>query len=163
MSWVDNTGLLWKYGTEQTVTSTGGEYVTTGELREIEIKVDLTTLTEAETIINDNIWFPAGVKIEEVEIYVDTAAATGTAIDIGLVRASDRTTEIDFDGIVAAAATATLTAGAKLRLIKGSTGVGALVTNGTAITNVGHITCSRTSATAFTAGVIRVRIRYSRA
>lgn len=162
MAWVDNTGLYQKYGTEQTVTSTGGEYRNNGGVREIEIKIDLTTLTEAETIINDNIWFPAGVVISEVEIYVDTAAATGTAIDIGLVRASDRTTEIDFDGIVAAAATATLTKGAKLVLVKGSTGVGALITNGTSIANVGHITVSRTSATAFTAGVIRVRIRYSR-
>lgn len=163
MSWVDNTGLLWKYGTEQTETSTGGEYVTTAGLREIEVKINLADLTEAETIINDNIFFPTGVKIEEVEIYVDTAAATGTAIDIGLVRASDRTTEIDFNGIVAAAATATLTAGARLTLVKGSTGVGALITNGTAISNVGHITASRTDSTAFTTGVIRVRIRYSRA
>lgn len=163
MSWVDNTGLLNKYGTEQTVTSTGGEYVTTGELREIEVKIDLTALTEDETVVNDNIFFPVGMKIEEVEIYVDTAAATGTGIDIGLVKSSDRTTEIDFDGIVAASLTATLTAGAKLKLIKGSTSVGALITNGTATTSVGQITCSRTSSTAFTAGVIRVRIRYSRA
>lgn len=162
MSWVDNTGLLWKYGTEQTTTSTGGEYRNNGGIREIEIKIDLTTLTETETIINDNIWFPSGVVISEVEIYVDTAAATGTGIDIGLVRSSDRTTEIDFDGIVAASLTATLTKGAKLNLVKGSTSVGALITNGTVTTNVGHITCSRTSATAFTAGVIRVRIRYSR-
>lgn len=162
MSWVDNTGLLNKYGTEQTVTSTGGEYKTFGEAREIEVKIDLTTLTEAETIINDNIFFPVGMVIQEVEIYVDTAAATGTGIDIGLIQ-TDRSTEIDYDGIVAASLTATLTKGAKLLLVKGSTSVGALITNGTTTTSVGHITCSRTSSTAFTAGVIRVRIRYTRA
>jgi len=161
MAWNDNAGLYQKYGTEQTVTSTGGEYRTTGAEREIEIRIDLTTLTESETVINDNIFFPTGVKIQEVEIYVETAAATGTAIDIGLVR-TDRTTEMDFDGIVAAMATASLTAGAKLRLVKGSTSVGAYITNGTTVPFVGHITCSRTSATAFTAGVIKVRIRYER-
>jgi hypothetical protein len=161
MAWMDNTGLYQKYGTEQTVTSTGGEYKTFGEHREIELRIDLTTLTEAETIINDNIFFPVGCKIESVQIYTETAAATGAAIDLGFVR-TDRTTEIDYDGVLAAVATATMTVGSTQQLIKGSTGVGALITNGTALTNVGQITCSRTTATAFTAGVIKVRIRYER-
>lgn len=161
MAWNDNTGLYQRYGTEQTVPLKGGEYRTNGAMREIEVKIDLTTLTETETILSDSIFFPTGVVISEVEIYVDTAAATGVAVDIGLIQ-TDRSTEIDYDGIVAAAATATLTKGAKLTLVKGSTGVGALITNGTSIANVGHITASRTTATAFTAGVIRVRIRYSR-
>lgn len=161
MAYMDNTGLYVKTGLEQTVPSTGGEYKTFGEHREIELKIDLTTLTEIETVINDNIFFPVGMKIESVTVYTDTAAATGTGIDLGLVR-TDRTTEIDFDGILAGVLTATLTAGSTQVLVKGSTGVGALITNGTVTSNVGHITCSRTSATAFTAGVIRVRIRYSR-
>lgn len=161
MAYMDNTGLYVKYGTEQTVATKGGEYVNDGADREIEFTVDLTTLTETETPLSDVVFFPAGMKITEVEIYVETAAATGTAIDIGLVR-TDRTTEIDFDGIVAAAATATLTVGSKLTLVKGSTGVGALITNGTPTPFVGYVTASRTTATAFTAGLLKVRVRYER-
>lgn len=161
MPYMDNTGLWVKYGTEQTAPSTGGEYKTFGEHRELEFKIDLTTLTEAETVLNDNVFWPVGMKIESVTVYTDTAAATGAGIDLGLVR-TDRTTEIDFDGILAGLATASMTAGSNQVLVKGSTGVGALLTNGTSVSNVGHITCSRTTATAFTAGVIRVRIRYSR-
>lgn len=160
-TWLDNGGLYQKYGVDQTTSGTGGEYRTNGAMREIEFYLNLVTLTETETVVDDNIFFPAGVKIQEVEIYVETAAATGTGIDIGLVR-TDRTTEIDFDGIVAASLTGTLTAGAKLLLVKGSTSVGAYITNGTSTPNVGHITASRTSATAFTAGLIKVRVRYER-
>lgn len=160
MAYMDSAGLYNKYGTEQTVPSTGGEYVTTGELREIEIKINLANLTVAETIQNDNLFVPAGMVIQEVEIYTDVAAATGVAIDLGLTR-TDRSTEIDFDGILAAYTTASMTAGSKVVLVKGSSLVGALV-GGSALANVGQISCSATTSTAFTAGTIRVRIRYFR-
>jgi hypothetical protein len=78
---------------------------------------------------------------------------------VGLVR-TDRTTEIDFDGILAAMPTATMTAGNKVTLVKGGTNVGALVGSGTSIANVGYITASATTATAFTAGVILLEIKY---
>ncbi len=159
-TWTNN-GLTKTFGPDRALPQKGGEYRTLGQDRQIEFRIDLTTLTEAETPLANTVFFPKGMKIKSVEIYVETAAATGVAIDIGLVR-TDRTTEIDFDGIVAAAATATLTAGAKLDLVKGSTGVGAYITNGTTLANVGYVTASRTTATAFTAGVIKVVIRYER-
>lgn len=161
MAWMDNTGLYQKYGTEQTETSTGGEYKTFAEAREIEVKIDLRDLTEAETIINDNIFFPKHMVIQEVEIYVDEAAATGVAIDMGLIE-TDRTTEIDYDAILKGVATATLTKGAKVLLVKGSSNVGDYITNGTVTSKVGHITMSRTTSTAFTTGILRIRIRYTR-
>lgn len=160
MAYMDNAGLYNKYGTEQTVPSTGGEYRTNAELREIEIKINLASLTVAETIQNDNLFVPAGMVIQEIEIYTDVAAATGVAIDLGLTR-TDRSTEIDFDGLLAAYTTASMTAGSKAVLVKGSSLVGALV-GGSALANVGYISCSATTSTAFTAGTIRVRIRYFR-
>ena len=158
-TWTNN-GMTRKYGPDRTIPQTAGEYRTVAELREIEVKIDLTKLTQTETVQSDTVFFPKGMKIEQIDIFVDTAAATGIAIDLGLVK-SDRTTEIDYDGFLAAMPTATLAAGAKVTLVKGGTNVGALV--GGTTTSVGYITCSATTATAFTAGSIRVRIRYSRA
>lgn len=160
MAWLDNTGLYQKYGTEQTVPNNDGEYKVFGELREIEFAIDLTTLTEGEVIQSDQVFFPIGMKLEQVEIFVDTAAATGVAIDMGFMQ-TNRSSEIDADGILAALPTASMTLGAKLTLKAGDTYAGARVggTNGT----VAYVTCSRTTATAFTAGKIRVRLKYSRA
>ena len=160
-TWLDNAGLYQKYGVDQTVTSNGGEYRNSGKEREIEFSLNLVTLTETETPVADNIFFPAGVKITEVEIFVETAAATGTAIDVGLQR-TDRATEIDYDGILAAFVTATMTVGNKVVLRKGGTQAGAMVGSGVATTNVGHITASRTTATAFTTGLVKITVRYER-
>jgi hypothetical protein len=98
-------GLLLKYGTAKTVANLGGEYRTYGRLHEVEIKMDLTALTQSEVIQSDVTVIPSGVILQEVEVDVKTAAATGVAIDVGLTRL-DRTTEVDFDGIIAALATA---------------------------------------------------------
>lgn len=157
MAYSNKDGLYLKWGTERAAVNTAGEYKTFGSLREIEVKIDLTKLTESETVVSDTVFFPR-CRIEEVEIVAHTAGATGAGIDIGLIR-TDRTTEIDYDGFVAALATTAFdTAHEKTVIRKGSTGAGALI--GTTTTNVGHITCSRTTTTAFTAGVIYVRIRY---
>jgi hypothetical protein len=162
-TWLDSDQLFHKYGPDKALPTKGGEYVTTGALREIEFKIDLTTLTETETPLSDVVFFPK-MRIEDIEIVTHTVAATGVAIDIGLVR-TDRTTEIDFDGLLAAYPVAQMsTAGEKVSLRQEVTtpvsmvGRGALV--GTTTTNPGYVTCSRTTATAFTAGVIFVRIRY---
>lgn len=161
MAWLDNAGLYRKYGTEQTTVAAGGEYRTVAELREIEIKIDLTTLTDTAAIVEgaDNIFFPSGVVIEQVEIVVDTAAVGATAtLDIGLIQ-TDRSTEIDYEAFTNAMAVASLTAGNKLTLIKGSTSAGDMVGTGTATSNVGHITANYNTAP-FTDGVIVVRIKY---
>ncbi len=156
-SHLHNTGLFQKYGPAKAEPNSGGDYVTTGALREITIRIDLTDLTETETILNDMVFVPK-MRIQEVEILTHTAAATGTAIDIGLIR-TDRTTELDYNGLAAAFPTASMdTAGDKVTLLTDTTYNGALI--GTTLTNVGYISASRTDSTAFTAGVIDVTIRY---
>lgn len=156
-AWYNNDGLYLKYGTSKSTASVGGEYVNTGQLREIELKIDLTTLTETETVIDDGIFFPK-MRIAEVKVITHTAAATGVAIDLGLI-ATDRTTEIDYDGLLAAFPIASMNAAGETNIFTDNTTYdGALV--GTTTTSVGYITCSRTTATAFTAGVIYVTIKY---
>jgi hypothetical protein len=159
-SWLDNAGLYQKYGVDQTTSGTGGEYRTNGKEREIEFTLNLVNLTETETVVDDNIFFPTGVKITEVEILVETAGATGAAIDVGFQR-TDRATEIDYDGLLVAATTG-LTIGSKTVYRKGTAQAGAMVGSGVATTNVGHITASRTTATAFTAGLYKITVRYER-
>jgi hypothetical protein len=160
MAWLNGDNLYRKYGTEQATVQKGGEYRFDGPEHMIELKVDLTTLTETETILSDTIFFPKGARITKVDIVTHTAAATGVAIDVGFIRSSDRSTEIDYDGLVAAFPTASMNvAGETTSLTAGVTYAGALVGTTTA-TYVGHISASRTTATAFTAGVVYIRVYY---
>ena len=157
-TWLDNDGLYHKYGTTKTTANVAGEFQTLGALREIEVKLDLTTLTSSAVIISDVTFFPK-MRIEEVVIEVQTAATssgTGT-LDVGLIK-TDRTTEIDYNGLIAAETTADLdTAGKKITYIYGTSKAGALI--GTTTTSVGHITANYNTG-AFQAGVVYIRIRY---
>lgn len=160
MAWDNNDGVRIKFGTEQATPSLAGEYRNNSALREVEFIIDLANLTETEVVQDDNIMIPAGVRIAEIKVVTTTAAATGVAIDLGLVRL-DRTTEIDYNGFLAAFVTASMdAAGETTTLVVGSSTVGALV--GTTTANVGYVTASRTTATAFTAGRIVVTIKYYR-
>lgn len=165
MSYIDNTGVLVKIGTEVAVPLTGGEYRNYGELREIEVKVDLTKLTTTlgGTIINDQIFFPKNMIVQEVELFVNTAATGATAtLDLGLINV-DRTTENDFNGFIAALAgnTTPLTSlGQKTVISKGVTGAGAFI-GGSAIAASGYL-CANVNTAVFTTGVVTFRIRYFR-
>lgn len=164
MGYKNNDGLYNEYGTARATPTTGGEYRNDGQLREIELKLTLSDLTASEVIQSDTIFVPAGVRIQEVEVITQTAGATGTAIDLGLIR-TDRSTEIDYDGLLAAMPIAAFNSDGERTIYtavttvpSGATGTGALI--GTTLSNVGYITASRTDSTAFTAGVLIVKIRY---
>lgn len=160
MAWLDNTGLYQKYGLEQTVPQAGGEFKDYGDTREIEFKIDMTKLTATPTVIPgmDNVFMPANMTIEQVEIIVETAAATGVSIDIGFIR-TDRTTTINSTGLIATEVLATLTpAGKKIVYNVGTAKAGAFI--GTTIgSNPGYFTANST-ATLFTAGQLTVRVKY---
>jgi len=163
-NWLNNDGLYIQYGPEKAVPNTGGEYTTTGALRQIKFKIDLTTLTELETPLSDTVFFPK-MRVHSIDVMTHTPAATGVAIDLGLVQ-TNRSTQIDFDGFLAAFPTAqmdgvgehiTLSLTAS-NIPAAAIGQGALL--GTTTTLPGYVTCSRTTPTAFTAGVIIVTINY---
>lgn len=162
-NWMNSDGLYVQYGTEKATVNTGGEYVTTGGLREIELKVTLSSLTASEVVQSDTLFIPSGMRIQEVEVITTTAATLGTAIDLGIIR-TDRTTELDYDGLLAAFPIASMNAAGERTIFTASStvplsavGTGALI--GTTLANTGYITCSRTDGTAFGAGEILVKIR----
>lgn len=158
-SFLDADSLFRKIGTTKAVPNLAGEFKNYGELRTIELAIDLTTLTSSQVIQSDQVFFPNGVRIEEVEIVAETAATSGGAptLDIGLIQ-TDRTTVTSNTAFTAAVALATLTpAGAKQVLRVGSTGAGASI--GATTAQVNHI-CARVNASTYTAGRIVVRIRY---
>lgn len=162
MAYMDNTGTYVKIGTEVATPLTGGEYRTYGELREIELTLNLASATAIATpfIINDQMFMPKGMIIQEVEWFCTTlAAGSSSTLDFGFV-ATDRVTEIDFNGLLAAVALATMTAGTKTVVVKGGTGAGAMI-GGAATTSVGYF-CMNWNAAAFTAGQLKVRVRYFR-
>lgn len=159
MSWFTPDGLLIKYGTELTTPQTTGEYCVYGPLRCVEIKLDLTTLTDTAAIICDTFNFPKGARIEQVDVVTETAATSGgsATLTIGLVK-TDRTTAIDADGFVSALAKTSLTpAGEKILLTVGATSAGSSI--GATTTDVGFITANYGTA-AFTAGAVVIRIYY---
>jgi hypothetical protein len=163
MAYTDSTGVKRKYGTEKTSPTRAGEYVTVGALREVEARIELADLTEAEVVVSDVQVIPRGALIEEVELVTIVAAATGVAIDVGLIRL-DQTTEIDYNGLIAAEVTADMSVAGEKHVYRqeatvGAGAGGALI--GTTLANPGFITASRTTATAFTAGEVYIRVRYT--
>lgn len=156
MSWMNNDGLYVKYGTELATPTTGGDYCIYGELREQEVTIDLTTMTTSAAIVADTTFFPANMLIEQVDVVADTAATGGTSVSVGLVQL-DRSTAISTVAFVSALPIANINvAGEKNILTAGVTYAGDKV--GLSVTNPGYITCL--VAGTFTAGKIKVRIRY---
>lgn len=165
-TWLNSDGLYIKSGTDSGVSSNpGGEYKTFGPSRMVEVEVDLADLTATETILNDTVIIPASAQVERVEVITEVAAATGTAIDVGLIKL-DRSTEIDYDGLLAAFPTANMNAVGEHSAFfethtqpASLTGTGAIV--GQVTTFAGHISASRTDATAFTAGRVKIRVHFT--
>lgn len=164
-SWLNSDGLYIEYGPDEVTVVDGGEYKAFGALHEVEIEIDLTDLaTATETILSDTITIPNGARIEKVVLVVETAAgSTGSAtLDIGLID-QDRTTELDYNGFVAALAVAEMSdAGAVIEFINGAdstpageSGDGALV--GTTLSNTGLITAGA-GTEVFNAGRLKCRI-----
>lgn len=163
-TWHNADGLFLKFGTSETVRTKAGAYCMYGPECMIEVEVNLADLTATETIIADTVMVPDDALISKVVVITEVAAATGTAIDVGFIRA-DRTTELDYNGLLAAfptdhmdlvGETYTFTQGHTIPA--SATGTGALI--GEVMTLAGYISASRTDSTAFTAGRIRIQVYY---
>lgn len=163
--WLNADGQMVLFGTDRARASRGGEFSTLIEGKHcVEVTIALAGLPAFGTgnyqIVADNVNIPNGAQIEQVDIFASKAmvnSGSGT-LDIGLVD-QDRSTEIDFDGFVAALAkTAYDAIGEYTKIVVGSTGAGALM--GTKITNTGLIV-ARANTSDYTAGVVKVRIWYT--
>lgn len=161
MAWINNDGLRIKFGAEEGQAGAGGEYVTTGPQRMVELTIaDMTALGANAAVQEHHVVIPKGARIEKVETITVTAITSGgaAALNVGLVKA-DRSTELDFDGLIAAAAIATINAaGGSQSLVVGSTGAGALI--GTTLAENGILTADYDTA-AYTAGKLVIRVYYS--
>lgn len=158
-TWMNNDGLYIKYGPDEATAGKAGQFAdgVAGQLV-IEANITLTSLGTSAAIVDDNVFVPAGYMVTRVQLQTTTAATSGgsATLNIGLIR-RDRSTELDYDGLIAAAALATFNAVGEVVEVNtaGQTGVGALV--GTVLANSGYITADYDTA-AFTAGVVKVRI-----
>lgn len=157
-NWFNSDGLYLEFGTTKAVVETAGNYKVNGELNEVFLDLDLTTLTSTPAIVSNTYKFPTGMRIQEIVVVTHTAATgTSTSFDLGLQR-EDRSTQIDYDGLLAAFPKTSCDAvGEQTTVTVGGTGAGALL--GTATTQVGYLTAN-TNASTFSAGNVRVRIRY---
>jgi hypothetical protein len=159
---VNADGLNVYYGLGEAITTRAGEFQMSDGTHVTEVIIDLATLPTAasgnEQIVADNVCIPNGAFIEKVEVLVLEEPVTSGSpnLDLGLVD-QDRTTEIDFNGLLAAAdAFETGTdLGVVVTYYTDTTESGALV--GTQITNTGLITASPDTAD-WTDGTLRVRI-----
>jgi hypothetical protein len=162
-NWFNSDGLLVKFGTNEATPGVAGEYgfLTDGNVHVLEVRLlTLETLVDtasASAIVDENAWLPKNARIEWIDVLNVEAAATGATLDLGLIR-FDRVTELDYDGLLAAAPIADWNAlGETKHYMVGVTGAGALM--GTVLANPGYIVA--TYNTAFTAGALEIRIGYS--
>jgi hypothetical protein len=159
-TWTNSDGLKINYGQTEAVVNKGGEKVVGGR-HWTEVVVNLVGLvTSGQTIVSETVSIPAGALIEEVEVIViKETAGVNSNLDLGLVD-QDRSTEIDFNGLLAAADAfnAGTDLGLKTVFNVGTTEAGALI--GTVLTNTGYI-CANADTAVFTAGVLLVRVYWS--
>lgn len=170
-TWLNSDSLYVKYGTDEGISPNSAGATLEGSGREtIEIVLDLTTLTETETIQNDVCVIPDDSLIESIEVVTLVAAATGTAIDVGTVHTSRNTSDSEYtadpDSLLAAFITATMSEVGEytfMSAVAASAVPAGTTTKGTLIGEVTTapllITASRTDSTAFTAGRILIRLK----
>lgn len=159
MTWTNDDGLIVKFGTEQGTAGKGGSPVSYGNVSVLEFQVTATTIGSSAAVVDNHLVIPSGAVIHKVEVIAETACTSGDSatLDVGLIRL-DRSTELDYNGLVAALALTSIDAdGDVVELIQGSTGHGDLV--GTALANAGVPTINYGTA-AYTAGVLVVKIYY---
>lgn len=174
MSWQNNDGLYVKFGSEEGVSAQGGEYNKSGNQHEYEVVVDYSEALSATAAIIDGgsalgpqgVVIPEGLRIEEVEVFTETAFTSSGTIGsstfvLGLKKRSDRSTELDHDGLLTASFVGGSidAAGEKTVVRVGSTGAGALI--GTTLSEDGVLVIANSAHAShpYTAGKAIVRIR----
>lgn len=162
MSYSTASGLYVKTGTAKGIPTPAGEYMSHDNgTRVIELNIlDLTTLTSTAVIQGDVTPIPANSMIESITVIADTAAtsAGSATLNIGMTL-YDRTTAVsDVAFVSALALTAIDATGETNSLTKGSTGAGTLV--GTTTGTAPGLLTAKYGTAAFTAGAVRVRVRY---
>lgn len=153
-TWTNDDGLVVGFGTRDTQNTQNGPYKTEGLVKEYVIKIhDATTLGDTDTAAmqGSEVPIPANAIIESAKLVVDTAFTSGgsAVLDVGVKAKAG--TAIDDDGIDAAIAVGSLTAGAVIACD------GALV--GTTVGTADAYPYFSYDTAAFTAGAATLFIR----
>jgi hypothetical protein len=155
-TWRNADGLVIAFGTSQGEPAVTGEVHMEGGLHKMLINLtaeDLPAAGAGATRLDPlpTSAIPSGVVIESCTLKVDEAfVGVGATLDIGL--AEEDGTEIDFNGLIAAAATTDMDS-------VGDTVAGAGASVGAALTEIGFVTATVTSAD-FTDGSAAIEIVY---
>ena len=165
-NWMNNDGLFVQYGTSKAVPTVTGDYLSYGDVREIELTVTLASLATTPTIIGNTTFFPSNVFVESVTVDTEIGMTVGsaTSISIGTMR-TDRTT-VGTGGtasgsFLASAVNADFTtAGQRKDYVGGTATVGTAVGTTTSFTDGGVYITAQSNAGTYTGGVIKLRIRY---
>jgi hypothetical protein len=163
-TWFNPDGLLVKFGRTQGEPGTAGGYAFPADGSQSVIELDLTltdVVSTAGTILDgvDNIVIPNRARIEAVEVRAETGAAgSGAVLNLGLIK-TDRSTELDFNGLLAALPqTSVATAGQTVVYDYANSYGGNLL--GTTLTANGILVADYDTA-AFTDGVLHIKIFYT--
>lgn len=180
MTWMNNDGLFVKFGIEEGADARGGE-VSDATRHEVELVIDWTDVLSATASVlgsvgtvdggktgSFGVMFPKGARIERAETIVITpftsSGTIGTSTLVtGLLKSSDRTTDLDNDGFTTTSFVGSLfdAAGETQSIIPGSTGAGSLF--GTTVTENGVfcVANSQHASHPFTAGKLKFKVWYS--
>lgn len=163
-TWLNSDGLYIKYGQTEATVGKAGEFMdpAEGTVHCVELRLDLAVVAASTTpyIVSDTVTIPNGAWIREVKVFVsEETAGVNANLDLGLID-QDRTTELDYNGLLAAADAFNggTDVGTEVIFVKGTTEAGALV--GTRLSNTGLVTANYDTA-AFTDGTLFVTIKYS--
>lgn len=120
-----------------------------------------TVASTNKQVLSETCVFPAGAFIEQVDVFVTKeTAGTNANFNLGFIKATDHSTEVDFDGLLAAA-----------DVFNGGTDLGTLTTYVVGTTEVGALVGTQLAFNSilvgypdtgdFTAGVLDIRIYWS--
>lgn len=160
-NWLNPDGLYVQYGTSKAVPTTAGDYLSYGDVREIELTLTPSLLTTSPVIQANTTIFPSNVFVESVTTVVDNVAlAAGTSISVGLMNL-DRSTVISNTAFLAAAVLADHTSAGQTKVYtNGVSTAGAYVGTVTNLTSNGAYITALAAGTYTGAGTLKVRIRY---
>ena len=161
-SWKNADGLTIYYGKDEGKVGNGGEYESDGLWREVEVVLNLASLTSTSAVVS-KVQIPDSFQIGRVEVIADTAATSGGSATLNVGFAELVTgTAVATTGAVAALPLANINVdGERKQLDPGVTYAGTLVGGVISTTKTTVITAFYDTA-AFTAGKVRVRLFLNR-
>ena len=151
---INTDGLAVRYGTYTSENTVAAAYETDGQLEELVVDFDYSTVASVGYIANrsDNALIPAGSVIKDITLTVGTAWVGGTSIALDFEDSVGATTPA---AGLAAVLTAALTAG--------SVKIGAGAAVGASVPSANSdVALNVTAVGAFTAGTARAVVRYLR-